>query len=97
MTTQPSTITFKTKPDEDGVIRLPKELASRADGFRTHPRWGDYTNSNMFDKMLHRALEANGVDRYGRLVNDHPSVTITPQGSGFMVSVSIDCTNMWWK
>lgn len=91
-------ITFKGKIEtiynmDDTVayrrIKVPAIERRHCDmpAFRTHTRFGAYSNSDLFKSMLRHALTAAGIGEYIRL--DQLPECVTVDASGFLASVSI--------
>ncbi len=57
--------------------------------FRTHPKWGSYANSDLFDGMLSR-IRTNLFGESGVLKLDAIPNGVTVDTSGFLAEVTIE-------
>lgn len=94
-----ATATFKAKvetvyyTDETlayQIVKVPKIKRSHCDmaAFRSHPKFGPYANSDLFDNLLSRQRRTLGIGEYIRL--DRVPEKVTIDTSGFLASVTIN-------
>lgn len=70
-------------------IKVPTITKNHCDmnTFQTHPRLCSYTNSNMFESLVRRELDRQGLTGYIRLDNLRPNVTVDE--TAFLAIVTI--------
>lgn len=80
-----ASITFKAKVS-DRRIKVPKLTRAHCDmaAFRTHPKFGAFANSDLFQSVLARAVPLKFINL------DSIPDNVTVDASGFLANVTIE-------
>lgn len=86
--TRTATITFKVKPVilDDGTVAVPvpkkfKKSYCDMNAFRSHPKYGSYANSVLFEGILARIRRDNFGIRDGFKMSDKPDNVKVSEGN----------------